>query len=261
MSNIGQQLQEARSRQGYSIKEVADVIHIRPEYISKIEENSFDIPLHPVYIRGFVRLYSKFLKLDPDEIVEGYNKRNAQIEFTSEVASERESLGTFTLEGNVNDDESETGKANPFTRYKDEDESSKPIWLIPAGIAVVVILVFALIFAIKITFFPQPVGNEFSQGNEGPSVQQSTSSSLAASSIDENLIGLVAKAPVYVYVTQSIDNEILYSGSLEEGERKTIIREGEIHVACDKSENLVIEKGGIPLDLGGRTGKARFIVE
>lgn len=264
MSNIGQQLQDARNRQGFSIKEVSDVIHIRSEYLGKIEDNLFDIPLHPVYIKGFIRLYAKFLKLDPDEIVDGFNKRNAQLEFSSEVSAERESLGTYTLPGSEDsawDDGIENNQTKIFELYRDNDKNARPPWFYLMGIGIVVILLFATVFTIKVNFFqskPRADSNQTIVNSKSGKKERPEGFSIE--SLNENLIGLVAKAPVYIYVTQTKDNEILYSGRLETDERETIIREGEISIACDKSENLIVEKGGIPIDLKGTTGKAQFIV-
>jgi len=276
MSNLGQQLQEARSRLGYSIKDVADIIHIRPEYLGEIEENTFNIPLPTVYIRGFVRLYAKFLKVDQDEIVDLFNKRNAQLEFSSEVSADREkmkgtrSLGQYTLPGADGKENTieRSGGSRIFDRYKPSEDENRPPWVYVAGIGAVVILVFAAIFAIKLSFFPmshEPADTlDPTQTSSSPSASASVSSSgpnVAVESIREELIGLVAKAPVYVYVTQTKDKEILFSGRLESGERKTLIREGEIAIACDKAENLIVEKGGIPVDLKGATGKVQFLVD
>jgi cytoskeleton protein RodZ len=266
MSNIGQQFQEARSSLGYTIREVSDIIHIRAEYLGKMENNSFDIPLHTVYVRGFVRLYAKFLKLNPDEIVEAFNKRHAQLEFSSEVNAERESLGTYTLPGAespTDDDGVESTHRKIFDRYRSDDiGSGVSPWMYVVGIGLVVILIFAAVFAIKVTFFPTQTENEPPDTAETQiSAPTKDVPGFKKESLNENLIGLVAKAPIYVYVTQTKDNEILFSGRLDTNERKIIIRDGEISIACDKSENLVIEKGGLPMDLKGTTGKAQLVVD
>jgi transcriptional regulator with XRE-family HTH domain len=279
MSNLGQQLQEARSRLGYSLKEVADIIHIRPEYLGEMEENSFNIPLPTVYVRGFVRLYSKFLKLNQDEMVELFNKRNAQIEFSSEVTAEREtlrqgrSLGQFTLPHADRGEEGieRSGGSRIFERYRASTEDHRSPWIYVAGIGAAVILTFAVIFSVRLFLFPTetdpPTSDPLLSDSQLPG-QSSTSAApsgarpaAAVESLRDELIGLVAKAPVYVYVTQTQDREILYSGRLESGERKTLIREGEISIACDRAENLIVEKGGIPVDLKGATGKVQFLID
>ena len=265
MSNIGQQLQEARSQLGYTVREVADMIHIRAEYIGKMENNSFDIPLHPVYIRGFVRLYAKFLKLEPDEIVEAFNKRHAQIEFSSGVSAERESLGTYTLPGGEETDDNdgvESTNRRIFERYRSDDEPPPSPWLFVGGIGLIVILIFAAVFVIKINFFPsQPEEDTPEVTETAAPTETPAEAGVRRESLNENLIGLVAKAPVYIYVTQEKDGEILFSGRLETNERKVIIRDGEISIACDMAQNLIIEKGGIPMDLKGTTGRAKLLVD
>lgn len=273
MSNLGQQLQEARSRLGFSLKEVADIIHIRPEYLGEMEENTFNIPLPTVYVRGFVRLYAKFLKLNQDEMVELFNKRHAQIEFSSEVSADRESLretkslGQFTLPHPDSREEGieRGGGSRIFERYRASDDDSRSPWIYVAGIGAAVILVFAIVFSVRLLFFPtaaDPVDSETALASQpGQTQTPQTRPAAAVESLREELIGLVAKAPVYVYVTQTKDREILYSGRLESGERKSLIRDGEISIACDKAENLIVEKGGIPVDLKGATGKVQFLID
>lgn len=264
MSNIGQQLQEARNQLGYTVREVADMIHIRAEYIGKMENNSFDIPLHPVYIRGFVRLYAKFLKLDPDEIVEAFNKRHAQIEFSSEVSAQRESLGTYTLpqdDERGDNDGVESTHRRIFERYRSDEDPPPPPWMYVVGIGLLVILVFAAVFVIKIHFFPtQPEEPEPTLSETEAPAKPADATEAKVSSLNENLIELIAKAPVYLYVTQEKDGEILFSGRLQTNENKVVIRDGEISIACDMAENLVIKKGGIPVDLKGTTGRAKLLV-
>ena len=61
MQTIGERLEEARKRKGISIREAAESTKIRGDYLQKFEANSFAIALPPLYIRGFVRSYARFL--------------------------------------------------------------------------------------------------------------------------------------------------------------------------------------------------------
>lgn len=69
MQTIGERLEEARKRKGISIREAAEATKIRGDYLHKFENNQFDIRLPDIYIRGFLRIYSNFLKLPGDKIV------------------------------------------------------------------------------------------------------------------------------------------------------------------------------------------------
>jgi cytoskeleton protein RodZ len=66
---VGQKLEEARKRKGASLREVSESTKIRGDYLSAIEAGNYEINLPEVYLRGFVRLYSKFLGLDQDAMV------------------------------------------------------------------------------------------------------------------------------------------------------------------------------------------------
>lgn len=69
MQTIGERLEEARKRKGISIREAAEATKIRGDYLHKFESNQFDIKLPDIYIRGFLRIYSNFLKLPGEKIV------------------------------------------------------------------------------------------------------------------------------------------------------------------------------------------------
>ena len=73
MQTIGERLEEARKRKGISVREAAETTKIRGDYLQKFEANSFDLDLPPLYIRGFLRAYARYLDLDPERIVSDFN--------------------------------------------------------------------------------------------------------------------------------------------------------------------------------------------
>ena len=72
MQTIGERLEEARKRKGISIREASEATKIRSEYLHKLESNSFDLGLPEIYIRGFLRNYAVYLKLNGDKLVADY---------------------------------------------------------------------------------------------------------------------------------------------------------------------------------------------
>jgi cytoskeletal protein RodZ len=269
MTNIGHQIQEARSKQGYTLKDVSDRIRIRPEYLARIEDNSFDIPLPEVYLRAFVRLYSKFLKLPADEMVDSFNKRSAQIRFSSQVAADREILGTYTTPIEEREPEPETPDSDDrsvFDRYRMQKDPKSPPWVLLGSIALAALLLFGTVFAIRIWILkPAPDVSTVAADSESSTAtandaDPSPRPTVGSAAVNQRLIELIARAPVYVYVTQTSDNSILYSGTLNTGERKPIIRNGEIAVRTDLAENLSIERGGVAVDLQGTIGRAQFVI-
>src|SRR5450432_604334 len=73
MQTIGERLEEARKRKGISIREAAESTKIRGDYLQKFEANTFAIDLPPLYIKGFLRAYSRYLELDPERQVSDLN--------------------------------------------------------------------------------------------------------------------------------------------------------------------------------------------
>ena len=63
--SIGQYLQEARSVRKLSLDDASAVTRISKHYLQALEDEKFDILPAPVYARGFMRSYAKFLGLDP----------------------------------------------------------------------------------------------------------------------------------------------------------------------------------------------------
>ncbi len=79
MQTIGERLEEARKRKGITIREAADATKIRGDYLQKFENSQFDIGLSDIYVRGFLRTYSHFLKLPAERIVADFNALTSHV--------------------------------------------------------------------------------------------------------------------------------------------------------------------------------------
>jgi len=73
MPALGEELRAARESRHLSLTDVSDKIHIRSLYLQAIEEENWVSIAAPVYVRGFVRTYARFLGLNPEEAVAQYN--------------------------------------------------------------------------------------------------------------------------------------------------------------------------------------------
>ena len=68
------ELREARHRGGYSVADAAHVLRIQEHYLEALEEGRFDQIPGTTYTIGFLRSYSGFLGLDPDEMVDAFKR-------------------------------------------------------------------------------------------------------------------------------------------------------------------------------------------
>lgn len=66
---MGKRLRDQRVRSGLSIVDVERDTRINRVYLEALEEAHFDVLPAPIYARGFVRSYAKYLGLDPEEAV------------------------------------------------------------------------------------------------------------------------------------------------------------------------------------------------
>ncbi len=80
MPDIGNTLREARIKRGLSISDVEKVTKIRSKYLEALEENDFDVLPGSTVVKGFLRSYAVFLKLDPDLLLYEYGGAHEQKE-------------------------------------------------------------------------------------------------------------------------------------------------------------------------------------
>ncbi len=71
---VGNILRAAREESGLSLKDIEKETSIRAQYIEAIEKGERDILPSEVYVKGFIRNYATFLKLDADALVRQYNE-------------------------------------------------------------------------------------------------------------------------------------------------------------------------------------------
>lgn len=69
MPSVPELLKTTRESRKLSIENVAEVTKIKGDHIRALEEGKFHVFSAPVFIRGFVRTYARFLKLDSVQVI------------------------------------------------------------------------------------------------------------------------------------------------------------------------------------------------
>ncbi len=69
---LGERLRETRLQREVTLQQVESAIRIRPKHIEGLEKGQPDPSLSEMQVRGFLRNYAVFLRLDPDEILQAY---------------------------------------------------------------------------------------------------------------------------------------------------------------------------------------------
>jgi len=77
---LGEKLAKKRISLGLDPKDIEKAIRVRAKHIEAIENGRYDSLPPDVYVRGFVRNYANFLKLDPDKVMKLYERERGLIE-------------------------------------------------------------------------------------------------------------------------------------------------------------------------------------
>jgi transcriptional regulator with XRE-family HTH domain len=83
MPVLGERFRAAREARGLTLSEVAEEIRIRSVYLSAIEEENWSAIGAPVYTRGFLRTYARFLGIEPEEAVAAFNTATGTLPATA----------------------------------------------------------------------------------------------------------------------------------------------------------------------------------
>jgi len=70
--SFGQWLRRQREIREVPLREIADVTKISLRYLEALEQDRFDVLPAPVFAKGFLREYSKYVGLDDDEVVNSF---------------------------------------------------------------------------------------------------------------------------------------------------------------------------------------------
>jgi len=73
LATFGEELKREREIRGISLKEIADDTKISKRFLEAIERNDHKTLPAPVFTRGFVRQYARYLGLNTEEMVNRYN--------------------------------------------------------------------------------------------------------------------------------------------------------------------------------------------
>ena len=237
MQTIGERLEEARKRKGISIREAAEHTKIRGDYLQKFEANAFDLALPPLYIRGFVRAYARYLELDADRFLQDYD---------ATLASAGKAVRRETREVYGRVDFGEAGETTSGGNGGKMDQAVMMKFGLFGGGVLVIIIIVALLF------------NVFtSRSSDKPTKQAAQVATTAVVQPDAaQTLTLIAADATRVKVVQELDNKVLFNGALARGETRTVPKQGKLLITVEAGKNLRMEVNGrnypVPLEGYGR---------
>jgi len=82
MAELGNTLSRARRARGISLEDVERDTHVSRRYLHALEMEDFAIFPAPVYARGFLRTYSRYLGLNPEELIRVFPNGDLTVDIT-----------------------------------------------------------------------------------------------------------------------------------------------------------------------------------
>ncbi|OWA33823.1 hypothetical protein B9G55_21040 [Saccharibacillus sp. O16] len=74
MSDLGQQLKDARLQKGLSLEDVQEMTKIRKRYLEAIEQGDFKVLPGSFYVRAFIKTYAEAVDLDAEALLQNHPK-------------------------------------------------------------------------------------------------------------------------------------------------------------------------------------------
>lgn len=273
MQTIGERLEDARKQKGISIREAAESTKIRGEYLQKFESNHFDLGLSNIYVRGFLRTYSNFLKLPAERILNDYSAlghdepRSRQpsrevygrMELSVASAADRGDRAAPPPEETAAEAQRAQAKYSRSRTNLPAAPLVDPALVLKIGkISLGVLAVVLVLWAGKAIF-----------GDSSPSVQNSTTAAITPA-IGERFVTLVALDSVTVRVVRrnpdNTEGAELFNGTLTRGQTAPVawpvpssegVNKETIFIHATAGENLKIDYKGQSFPTGF-TGKNRI---
>lgn len=258
MQSIGERLEEARKRRGISIREASEATKIRGDFLLNFENNQFDVGLPDIYVRGFLRNYSGFLKIDPEKIVTDFNSTLLG-EPKSGRRDSRELFGRMELPERPRPTVDGGTPASPTAPRRREDASEpanrgggnggrnnpelgnylKIGAIVVGGVCAILFIIWLVMAIINAAQGP---ARPAAPGGEEPPVRNAAT----------DTVTLIATGDVQVRVFQG--ERLLLDERLAAGDRKMIERSGPVLVRYNPGANLQVEIKGRRYKMTGGDG-------
>lgn len=255
MQTLGERLEEARKRKGLSIREAAEATKIRGDYLQKFEANSFDFDLPPLYIRGFLRTYAKYLEFDPTRVVSEFDTMMAD-EGRAPRRETRENYGRVEIGG-------ENSEPAPRSSGGGGAGGLDPVMLKYAlfggGALVLVVVVVLLInvFSTRSDSRPSAPKQTVADNTAAQPVQQPAATDANASA--QNLT-FTALDNTRLKIVRDADKSVVFDGAMTRGETRTFRKVGKFLVTVEKGSSLRMEVNGRSYDVPF-AGYGRFALD
>jgi cytoskeleton protein RodZ len=233
-ATMGAYLRAARRKRRVGIERAAEETRIRADFLMRMESDEFDF-LAQAYVRGFLKTYARFLRVDPDPLLEEFDRRfGTRVETAQMIALE---------------------KHGRRTRLERPRLSSN--WTAAALFAGFVLLILAVVGLVSEPTPDEGPGNAAAQQDETPTPEPSDSPTASPSPTPtptdiEDIIATADTIELEIvattgrcWTTVTADGEEIFTGTLEVGQ-------SEVFNAEEKMDVVLGNAGAVELTVNGQ---------
>jgi cytoskeletal protein RodZ len=147
MATIGEQLRTAREAKGITQTEAGTATNILTKIIVAMEEDDFSAMAAPTYAKGFLRLYGKFLEIDPEPLIEEYSETCTEIKPSLNSEAEKIPAKKLAVQPERISDSAMTEFTNLFANFKMSD--IRVVAIIVASVVILSTILFGIVNLVK----------------------------------------------------------------------------------------------------------------
>ena len=142
MKEIGEALREARENIGITIEEAANDLKLKPTQIENLEAGNKDAFKDIMYLKYFIRDYSKYLGLDYEDMIDDFNE--FLFDYTSRISLDDIKKARKKVE--IHNKNQEKKVVSPYTY-----EKPKKFKISPVIIYILIIIIVGLCLFLTIS--------------------------------------------------------------------------------------------------------------
>ena len=240
---MGAYLRAARRKRRVSIERAAEDTRIRADFLMRMESDEFDF-LAPAYVRGFLKTYARFLRVDPEPLLDEFDNR----------------YGT----GRVN-----TAQMLAHDRSTKAPKERRPLssWTVAAALAAVGLLT---LFLIGLASGPKPAPARValheaasSTPSPAPSPAESAAAPSPSASVQPDDESIALDNGIDVEITASTgrcwvevqsDGAPDFRGTLEIGDMQAVHADNEMSIVLGNAAGVELSVNGHNLGAPGGAG-------
>lgn len=238
----GKRLKQVRMEKGLSLEEVHKKTKIHLNILKSIEDDNL-VNLNPVYVKGFLKIYCKFLGVQENDFISGYAQTKPEVRLNIEKEETNPSFFKEVL--------SKLGNLIPRLRIKFVFIGLGIFLVIWGGVKVVKLIQSRPRPVAQAKLRVQAVSPLAKKAEKNSSIQK-----MSAVAANETIrLGIKAQEKCYIHL--KVDGKVLFQGYLQKGRFESWQAKEKIEIlSLGNAGAVVLEVNGKVISNLGKKGQA-----